>query len=267
MKRAPHIALIINTSNQADYLARVLGAVARQTVKPAEVILADDGSEEETRTLFAAWSKHQNFRAAHVWQKKEGFRRARILNKAVSEARAEYLVFLDGDTLPHPEFISDHSRLAKPGSFVQGHRALIEQRAAEWFGKGPFEVDRRRGLFARQITGWKHCFRWPMPLDRQRVDLHGVRGCNLGIWRDDLQRVNGYNEAFEGWGREDSELAARLLNSGVRRRDVRGWALCYHLWHPPASRAQLASNDDLLASAIREGRKICERGLNLHEPA
>jgi hypothetical protein len=94
--------------------------------------------------------------------------------------------------------------------------------------------------------------------------LRGVRGCNLAIWRSDLVRVNGYNEAFVGWGREDSELAIRLLNSSVRRLDVRGWALCYHLWHPPVNREELAVNDELLAKAVREEHVRCEQGLNRH---
>ena len=136
------------------------------------------------------------------------------------------------------------------GCFVQGHRALIDRQAADWFGRGSFGADRRRALFAGQIKGWKHAFRWPVPLARTREDLRGIRGCNLGIWRGDLIAVNGYNEAFEGWGREDSELAVRLLNTGLRRLDLRGRALCYHLWHPPASRAGLAQNDRLLEDAI-----------------
>jgi len=91
-----------------------------------------------------------------------------------------------------------------------------------------------------------------------------VRGCNLAIWRHDLVRVNGYNEAFTGWGREDSELAVRLMNSGVRRLDVRGRALCYHLWHPPASRGNLNANDELLEGAVAQKTSWCERGLQEH---
>jgi hypothetical protein len=96
--------------------------------------------------------------------------------------------------------------------------------------------------------------------------LRGIRGCNLGIWRADLIRVNGYNEAFEGWGREDSELAVRLMNSGVLRRDVRGRCLCYHLWHPPADRSRVAANDALLDAALRTRATRCEPGLDRHRP-
>jgi predicted glycosyltransferase involved in capsule biosynthesis len=94
--------------------------------------------------------------------------------------------------------------------------------------------------------------------------LKGIRGCNLAIWRADLVEVNGYNEAFIGWGREDSELAVRLMNCGVQRLDVRGWALCYHLWHPPASRSHFATNDKALQEAILRKSKHCERGLADH---
>jgi len=89
-----------------------------------------------------------------------------------------------------------------------------------------------------------------------------VRGCNLAIWREHLVQTNGYNEAFVGWGREDSELAVRLMNSGVQRLDLRGWALCYHLWHPPADRATLAANDQLLAEARFGAANRCESGLD-----
>jgi glycosyltransferase involved in cell wall biosynthesis len=258
------LGLVINAYEQPDYLARVLGAVSRQISPPEEVLLADDGSGETTRRMFADWLATQRLRAEHVWQPHEGFRRARILNQAIARARSEYLVFLDGDTLPHPQFIADHRRLGRRGAFIQGHRALVRERAAAWFGLDQFGRDRRRALWQGQLEGLKHAFRWPLPLMRTPSNLRGIRGCNLGIWRDDLMRVNGYNEDFVGWGREDSELAVRLMNTGVRRMDVRGRALCYHLWHPPASRAGVPGNDELLAAAIEGSAIRCANGVEQH---
>jgi glycosyltransferase involved in cell wall biosynthesis len=265
MHPAPSLGLIVNTFNQPEYLGRVLRAISKLTHSPQEVLLADDGSEDETRQVFNSWAKAQSFRAEHVWQEHQGFRRARILNEAIARARNKYLVFLDGDTIPHPQFVSDHATLAQDGAFVQGHRALVERKAAEYFGRQEFFAERRRAVWQWQLRGLKHGLRWPWPLRRARRDLRGVRGCNLAIWRADLVRVNGYNEAFEGWGREDSELALRLMNSGLRRLDVRGWALCYHLWHAPASRTELNRNDELLEQAKREGSKWCELGLDGHK--
>ena len=258
------ISLVINTFDQPDYLARVLAAVARQRVPPDEVLLADDGSGRPTNELFSDWSVQQKFRAAHVWQPHEDFRRACILNEAIALAKGDYLVFLDGDTVPHPHFIADHGAAGRPGFFVQGHRALIEQKAAAWFGKDHFPADRRRAVLQNQISGLKNSFRWPFAVHKNKPHLRGIRGCNLAIWRDDLLRVNGYNEDFAGWGREDSELAARLFNAGIQRLDLRGRALCFHLWHPPASRANLAVNDRLLEKTIREKIARCEHGLDRH---
>jgi glycosyltransferase involved in cell wall biosynthesis len=258
------ISLVINTFDQPDYLARVLAAVARQQRLPDEVLLADDGSGPPTRELFSGWSEKQKFRAAHLWQPHENFRRSSILNQAIAAARGDYLVFLDGDTVPHPAFIADHFAASRPGFFVQGHRALVEQKAAAWFGQNSFAADRRRALWQNQISGVKNSFRWPFPVRKIKPHLRGIRGCNLAIWRDDLVRVNGYSEDFAGWGREDSELVARLFNAGIQRQDLRGRALCFHLWHPPASRANLAANDNLLEKTVREKIVRCEHGLDRH---
>lgn len=258
------VALVINTYEQPAYLTRVLRAVAGQVSPPDEVVLADDGSGEETRRVFADWSGSQEIRCAHAWQEHAGFRRSRVLNLAIAQGTADYLVFLDGDTVPHPRFVADHREVAEQRFFVQGHRALIEQRGAETFGLGEFGPDRRAVLLGFQMRGLKHAFRWPAALRKIRADLHGIRGCNLGIWRQDLVAVNGYNEAFEGWGREDSELAVRLMNHGVRRLDIRGRCLCYHLWHPPSDRGQVPRNDSLLEEARRGRARRCDRGLDQH---
>jgi len=264
MSPAPTLALVVNTFNQPDYLLRLLNALDRQTQPPQEVVLADDGSDDPIRVAFEGWAARQPFPCSRVWQEHTGFRRARILNLAIARASSAYLVFQDGDTIPHPAFIADHLRLAQPGTFVQGHRALIEQAGASFFGLGEFTADRRRALLSRQLRGLKHAYRWPWPARRYRSDLRGIRGCNLAIWRDDLLKVNGYNEAFTGWGREDSELAVRLMNTGARRLDVRGWAICYHLWHPPASRSNLPANDRLLGDAQAQKATWCNSGLNSH---
>ena len=264
MSDCPPISLVVNTFNQPDFLDRVLKAITNQTQPPQELILADDGSDEETRLVFERWASRQPCCCERVWQERAGFRRARILNLAIARASKDYLVFLDGDTVPHPCFLSDHCRLAERRIFVQGHRALIERRAARSFGSDRFAADRLRALFQGQLRGLQHVFRWPWPVKRYRTDLRGIRGCNLAIWRDDLLSVNGYNEAFTGWGREDSELAVRLMNAGVRRVDVRGWALCYHLWHPPASRANLKANDELLDRALAQKTTWCQTGLSAH---
>jgi glycosyltransferase involved in cell wall biosynthesis len=259
----PTVALIINTYQQPEYLVRVLRAVSRQRELPDEVWVAEDDTHAGTAKVCAEWFGSQKIAGGHVRQEHNGFRRARILNEAIIRAKADYVVFLDGDTVPHWQFVSDHRELAQSQMFVQGHRALIEQGAAKHFGTSD-ALPLLRTMLTGQMRGLQHTFRWPIPQKRVLTNLKGIRGCNLGIWRSDLVAVNGYNEAFVGWGREDSELAVRLINAGVRRLDVRGRAMCYHLWHPPASRTGLTTNDDLLQKAIDTKARRCEMGLDKH---
>jgi len=264
MSQPATVSLIVSTFDQPDYLRRVLAAVSRQSRRPQAMLLADDGSGKETREVFSSWAAQQSFACRHLWQAHTGFRKAHILNQAVAEADTEYLVFLDGDMVPHHDFIADHCAAARPAAFIQGHRALVERQAAAWFGQQQLPADRWRALWQGQISGWKNAYRWPWPVLSKKNHLRGVRGCNLSLWRADMVRVNGYNEAFSGWGREDSEFAARLMNAGIQRLDLRGRALCFHLWHPPASRAGLTANDGLLEEAIRRQTTRCEHGLDRH---
>jgi len=254
------VSVIVKTFEQPDYLGRVLKAISGQVVLPDEVLVADDGSGEDTKAVFEKWAKEQSFRAVHVWHERNGSRRSQILNKSIVQAQGDYIIFLDGDTVPHPEFVSDHEKVARAGFFVQGHRALVARPAVVFFGLGEFGRDRSRALWSFQLSG--NAFRWPFPVVTSRSDLKGIRGCNFAMWREDLLAVNGFNEAFVGWGREDSEVVVRLMNHSVKRRDVRGWALCFHLWHPPASRNQLTENDRLLAETIESKATRCELGVS-----
>ena len=86
----------------------------------------------------------------------------------------------------------------------------------------------------------------------------------MSFWRSDLVAVNGYDEAFEGWGREDSELAARLLNAGVRRRNVKFSAVAWHLEHALRSQEALDRNHERYERVARERRVRCESGLAAH---
>lgn len=260
----PTVALIINTAQQPEYLARVLRAVANQSEHPDELIVAEDGTDLDAAALAKAVAGLKQTCFHHVAQEKAGFRRSRILNVAIARAEADYVVFLDGDTVPHPDFVRDHRRLARRGFFVQGHRVLVNEKGSVRFGTGDFCRDRRAAFLRGELNGLKHVFRWLTPFKRVLKDLDGVRGCNLGVWRSDLVRVNGYDEGYLGWGCEDLDLATRLFHSGVLRLDVRGRALCYHLWHPPADRWNLPANERRLKEAVRNGATRCVPGLDRH---
>lgn len=263
----PSTTLLVSTYNWPEALALVLRSALAQGQLPSQVIVADDGSREETGVLvlglvpaFAA----RGVELLHVWQADAGFRKARILNAALARATGDYVVQVDQDLVLHPAFLASHAAFARRGSFVQGSRVLVRpERTRE-------AIARRETRFRALDAGLKNRVNalhlpWLSALVPTSQDhLHGTRGVNFAYWRDDACRVNGYNEAFEGWGREDSEFAARLLNAGLRRRKLKFAGVGYHLWHPECSRDAVPEHERAL-HAIVAGRVVrCARGLDGH---
>ena len=257
----PSSSLVIATYNRPAALDVVLRSVRVQRQLPDEVLVADDGSGEATRRVVRAHQADFPVRLVHVWHEDQGFRLAAIRNEAIRRAHGEYILQIDGDMLLHRRFVQAHTRFARRGSYVQGSRCLLSRALTA-------RILRERrdavpllspGLGNRQ-NAWY--LPWLSPLVRGPRDPdRRTRGCHMAFWRDDLIAVNGYDERFEGWGREDSELAARLIHSGVRRRNFKFGAVAYHLWHPEATRAHYGVNASQYERTVRDGRRRCARGL------
>src|SRR5437899_7053916 len=127
------VSLIISTYHRPEALAKVLAGVSRQTRWPGEILIADDGSARPTRGLIEKWKNQSQAAVHHIWHADAGFRKTIILNKAIKEARNEYIVFLDGDCVPHAQFIADHEILAEKGFWVQGRRCFVKSDYVEEF--------------------------------------------------------------------------------------------------------------------------------------
>lgn len=254
------IAVIITTYNSPDYLRRVLEGYLLQTLLPDELIVADDGSTGETTRVVETFAGRAPFTVRHVWQEDIGFRAAKIRNEAVKASTSDYLVFTDGDCIPHPDFIADHKMLIKTGSFVQGKRMLVGKSASSEFVPGGL-LNTLSLCLLKQISGCHHLLRIPGFAIKAK-GLRGIKTCNLALFRSDFEAVNGFDEDFVGWGREDAELAARLLNSGLIRRDPPFSALVFHLWHKENSREQLKDNDQLLEESGKTNKTYCLNGFN-----
>jgi glycosyltransferase involved in cell wall biosynthesis len=201
-----------------------------------------------------------------VSQPHAGFRVARLRNLAIAATHAEYIVFVDGDMLLHPEFIADHVRAARRGFFTQGTRATADASLTRRLLDDPSMPigPATSGLGALRRG---YLLRAPAlsPLMRRLGNgLISVKSCNQGFWRRDLMRVNGFNEDFEGWGPEDKELCARLTHAGVRRQTLLFGGIAVHLHHPPAARDGVAANLAILDATRRERKIRCERGLDSH---
>ena len=254
----PNISLILNTYENPTALEKVLTALSNQTDASAEIIVADDGSGPETGEVINSFG--DNLRIKHCRQEHEGFRRSVVLNKAIARAAGDYLVFLDGDSVPAREFISDHAALAERGYWVQGRRAFVDESCV-----GAFEPSCGHVLLLAlrgKLSGLLKAVRLPFPMVKSDREQRGILGCNLGIWKDDLITVNGYDETFTGWGREDADLGNRLYHLGRDRKFVYGRAIIYHLNHPVLSRDRLQTNQSLLDETLREQRVRARKGLD-----
>ena len=256
------ISLIVTTYNRPRALSVVLESVLRQVVLPDEIIIADDGSREPTHQLVERINDLSSIPVIHVWQKDRGFQAARIRNKAVVKAQNDYLILIDGDMVLHPAFVKDHVEVARPARFVQGGRTLLRERATqkvlergfvEWRINQP-DVKNRKNLI--------HNARLNLYFSAESKHLEGAKTCNLSLFKSDAIRVNGFDNRFVGWGREDSEFICRLLNSGLRRYNIRFGALTQHLYHPHHSQEALSNNDELLQHTRQNFLTWCEDGLD-----
>lgn len=235
--------LIVATYNSPHALTLCLTSVARQTVRPDSICIADDGSGPETKAAIDAFSTaHPELTIRHVWHADRGFEKAAILNRAIATSDADFLVFIDGDVLIHPTFIARHLALAERGRFSTG--SLIRLDAAATASVTP-EMVAAGTVFDR---GWLRANRaidrfgtWlktmPMPfgvqsfLDRATPVQRALCGANASLFRDDALKVNGFDETIK-YGGGDKEFGVRLENAGVRGRHLRYTAPLVHLDHP-----------------------------------
>jgi len=269
------ISIIVTTYNREDALDAVVRSLARQQDVNFEVIVADDGSDETTARLIDTWKPRFGRRLDHVWHADLGFRAAEIRNRAILAARGAYCVFLDGDCIPRSDFVASHRRLAEPGWFVTGNRVLLsggltsdvlrEKLTPEEWSLARWVSERRLGRINR-LSALLHLPLGPLRRVRQRV-WRGARSCNLAIWRSDLDRVDGFDADYNGWGKEDSDIIVRLLHAGVRRKDGTFATGVLHLWHKDADRSQLLENERKLAGVTAGDRIRAQQGLSALQAA
>lgn len=252
-------ALIVTTYNRPDALAAVLEGYCRQSDQDFELVVADDGSKEDTADVVRQFARRAPFRLTHVWHEDRGFRAAAIRNRAVASSGADYIVFTDGDCIPSGHFVRLHKQLAESGYFLGANRVLLS-------------AGLTNRILSQQVSihSWR-VFDWILSWSKRDVNRllplmrlpdgpfrkwmpdrwEGIKTCNFSVWRDDLIRINGLDESYEGWGLEDSDLVIRLLHAGVKHKSARFAATVFHLWHPEQDRTSLPDNQKRLDHLLR----------------
>jgi glycosyltransferase involved in cell wall biosynthesis len=265
------ISVIVSTYNREDALDAVLRALSRQTDRQFEIIVADDGSGPATAGVVRAWAAKTSVPVRHVWHEDRGFRLADIRNRGIVASAGAYIVFLDGDCIARPGFVAAHRRLAEPGWFVTGTRILLSSELTsrvlkqglepESWGLPHWLVRRAR----REVNRVTPLMALPLGVLRKATAARwrGARGSNMAFWRADLEKVDGFDTWFQGWGREDSDIFIRLIRAGVGRKDGRYATGVLHLWHHEADRSGLAENERQLDEVLRADRITARRGLSM----
>lgn len=260
------IALLISTYNRPEALDLCLISILNQVIMPHEILIADDGSDERTKLLIESYSQNSSLPLIHIWHEDSGFELAKIRNKAIAVSKSDYIVQIDGDLILHPYFIKDHIDFAKPNSFVRASRIYLDPDLTQLKISNR---DVRVNLLDKGVSNTTSALRIPFLRSffeynykikgNERWEIHG---CNMAFWRKDAIQVNGYNEDFVGWGPEDKEFVARLLNLGLKKRFLKFGGIVFHLWHQINNKANLSQNEAVFEEAKLSKKSYCENGID-----
>lgn len=229
------VSVLLNTFDRARTLRWVLAAYARQTDLDFEIVVADDGSQDETAGVVEAARSESPFPIVHVRHERQGHRRAKILNEGIKACRSEIVLFTDADSLPAADLVSVHRaafdlRRLSIGGCVRLDETQTASLDLAGIRAGAYERFLDRAWRARlRRRHWKNLLQIAM---RRRRRPHNL-ALNFCLSRAALFEVNGYDENFRGWGNADGDLRDRLRKVGIQPKSVWDRAVVFHVHHPP----------------------------------
>lgn len=271
MSQTPIASVVFTTYNQPAWLEKVLLGFAAQSRLGFELIVADDGSGDETRAVIERLRPQLPYTLRHLWQPDDGFRKCEALNTAIAASRSDYLIFTDGDCIPRRDFVATHLRLREPGRFLSGGYHKLPMATSEAIGaddiasgrcfdvrwlhaRGMQASGRDRKLTAGPRLGWL--------LDQVSTAKASWNGHGASGWKHDLLAINGFDERMR-YGGQDREFGERLVNAGIRGKRIRHRTIALHLDHPRgyATAESIAFNKALRADTRRSRRTWTEHGI------
>jgi len=256
-------SLVITTYNNVDYLGLTLKSLLQQSHYPDEVLIADDGSSDETRLFIERYKRDAPFVVRHIWHEDKGFRAGMIRNKAIAASQYDFIIIIDGDLVLHKDFIEDYLVNAEPGTYLQGNRLRLNEEQTKRYVK---QSKTKYSLFELRFD------RLPKKIHNRLLSRItsvtsekplSISSCSQGHFKKAILAVNGFNDDFIGWGCEDSELLWRLINNKVKCKFMKFCAIAYHLDHPHRKNEDQHSRNIEIEKETRRNKIIyCENGID-----
>ncbi|WP_224996824.1 glycosyltransferase [Cesiribacter sp. SM1] len=258
----PLASIIIAIYNKFEFLERVLAGLETQTVKNFEVILADDGSNQETIASIEKYKQRSPLSIKHLWHEDVGFRKTIMLNKAVMAAESNYLIFVDGDCVPHPNYVEAHLQHRQEGVVLSGRRVNLSEQLTNWLTAeriraGAIGAGFTLRTFADSVLGKTRDAEKGIYLPSKAFEVlfsqkfKGLLGCNFSLYKKDLLDINGFDERYLAPAvGEDTDPELRLRWAGKGFRSVKNYAIQYHLYHRKLQRPTV--NADILAQVKQD---------------
>ena len=263
-------SFILSFYNRMDYLRLIFAGLERQSFPDFEVIIADDGSDINSVNQIEQISLNYPFPVKHVWQEDKGFRKNKIFNKAITAATADHLIFIDGDCVPHSRFIAEHYDSRKEGVCYTGRRVNLSAKITSLLNeknvRNGYLENRNLALIADGLFGnsmdIEKGFYTSNKILRRIVNRkkRGLLGCNFSLLKDDMLKINGFDERYEAPSiGEDSDIQYRLELAGVKIKSLNNAAVQYHLYHKLQERSIM--NLNLFAEVKKSGLSYTPFGI------
>lgn len=262
MSALPKCSLVTPTYNWPEALELLLISVKNQSVLPNEVIIADDGSTQETKKLIENFQKDFPVPLYHIWHEDKKNRKPAIMNKAISSAKFDYIIEIDGDIIMHKHFILDHLSMTEKNQFLYGSRVNIaKSHLPNLFRNKQTSFN----IFSKGIKKRGRTIRFPLLANltsQEDTRSSKLRGCNMSFWKDDFIKINGFNENLVGWGIDDSEMIQRMINIGVKGRRLKFRGLVYHIYHNEQNKSHIHINELIEKQTTEENITYIEKGVD-----
>ncbi|MDQ2721253.1 MAG: glycosyltransferase [Bacteroidota bacterium] len=270
----PKATVIISVYNRMDFLRLVLAGFETQTEKDFEIIVSDDGSGLAFRESLVQLIATTPLNIKHNWHPDSGFRKNLILNSSVSISAAPYLIFNDGDCIPHPCFVEEHLKNARPKVCLMGRRVMLSQKLTEKLtdktirngimNSGKMQMEMLWDYLNYRLFHFKKGLyvhnKWLRKYFNRKKN-RGLLGCNFSIYKEDLLSINGFDERYvtATYG-EDVDIEMRLKLIGIQFKTLMNIAVQYHCHHKLLARPE--ESRLLYELAEKEQRAFTPFGIN-----